>query len=79
MIGSILVGLISGWLAGQLIRGDGYGALADIVLGLVGGAIGGAMFGVVGVHAHHLLSSLIVSTVGATALVMGTHIVRGEA
>ncbi len=78
MIHSILIGLIAGWFAGQLIRGEGYGVLADILLGLVGGVIGGALVGMFGVHAHHLLSSIVVSTLGASALVMGTRVVRGE-
>jgi uncharacterized membrane protein YeaQ/YmgE (transglycosylase-associated protein family) len=78
MIGSIIVGLLAGWMAGQLIRGDGYGVLADILLGLVGGVIGGWMFGVFGIHAHHLIGSLIVSTIGASALVMATRAVRHE-
>ncbi len=78
MIGSIIVGLLAGWLAGILIRGDGYGMLADIVLGLVGGVIGGWIFGVLGLHASHLLGSLIVSTVGAATLVMATRAIRHE-
>jgi uncharacterized membrane protein YeaQ/YmgE (transglycosylase-associated protein family) len=78
MVGSIIVGLIAGWMAGQLIRGDGYGMFADILLGLVGGVIGGWMFGVLGIHAHHLIGSLIVSTIGASALVMATRAVHRE-
>ena len=42
MIYSIIVGLIAGWLAGQVMKGGGYGMLMDIVLGLLGGIIGGA-------------------------------------
>jgi uncharacterized membrane protein YeaQ/YmgE (transglycosylase-associated protein family) len=78
MIGSIIVGLLAGWLAGQIIRGDGYGVLADILLGLVGGVVGGWMFAVVGLHANHMLGSLIVSTIGASALVMATRAIRHE-
>jgi len=33
MIYSIIVGLIAGWLAGQVMKGGGYGVLMDIVLG----------------------------------------------
>ena len=47
MIRVIIVGLIAGWLAGKLMRGYGYGAVADILLGLVGGIIGSILFGVV--------------------------------
>lgn len=78
MFESIIVGLLAGWLAGRLIRGNGYGVLADILLGLVGGVIGGWLFGAFGVHAHHMISSLIVATIGASALVMATRAVRHE-
>lgn len=33
----IVVGLIAGWLAGQVMKGGGYGALVDIILGILGG------------------------------------------
>ncbi len=42
---SIVVGLIAGWLAGQVMRGGGYGVLMDIVLGILGGVVGGWLFG----------------------------------
>ena len=35
MIYSIVVGLIAGWLAGQVMKGGGYGVLMDIILGLL--------------------------------------------
>ncbi|MGO9602908.1 MAG: GlsB/YeaQ/YmgE family stress response membrane protein [Candidatus Binataceae bacterium] len=78
MIASILVGLVAGWLAGKLIRGRGYGVLADIFLGLIGGVVGGWMFAAFGVHAHHLFGAIMISTLGATALVMGTRALTGE-
>jgi uncharacterized membrane protein YeaQ/YmgE (transglycosylase-associated protein family) len=78
MIHAVLIGLIAGWLAGQIIRGEGYGMVADILLGMIGGVIGGALVAIFGVHAHHLIGSVLVSTLGASALVMGTRIVRGE-
>ena len=41
----IVVGLIAGWLAGQIMKGGGYGVLVDIVLGVLGGILGGWIFG----------------------------------
>jgi uncharacterized membrane protein YeaQ/YmgE (transglycosylase-associated protein family) len=32
----IIVGLIAGWLAGQVMKGGGYGILVDIILGILG-------------------------------------------
>jgi len=40
----IVVGLIAGWLAGQVMKGGGYGMVADIILGLLGGVLGGWIF-----------------------------------
>lgn len=37
----IVVGLIAGWLAGQVMRGGGYGLIGDIIVGIVGALIGG--------------------------------------
>jgi len=78
MIRIIIVGLIAGWLAGKLMRRHGYGAVADIVLGLVGGIIGSIIFGVFGLHAYHAMGSITVSTIGAMLLVAGSRVMRDE-
>jgi uncharacterized membrane protein YeaQ/YmgE (transglycosylase-associated protein family) len=41
----IVVGLTLGWLAGQVIKGRDYSAMADIVLGMLGGLVGGWLLG----------------------------------
>ena len=70
MLYSIVVGLIAGWLAGQVMRGGGYGILIDILLGLVGGVIGGWLFGALGVSAGGgVIGSILVAFVGAVILV----------
>jgi uncharacterized membrane protein YeaQ/YmgE (transglycosylase-associated protein family) len=70
MIYSIIVGLIAGWLAGQVMKGGGYGILMDIILGLLGGVIGGWIFGALGIWPNAgILGSIIVSFVGAVVLV----------
>ena len=77
MIYSILVGLIAGWLAGQVMKGGGYGVLMDIVLGLLGGIIGGWVFGALGVWpGGGILGSIVVSFVGAVILVGITRALR---
>ncbi|HUO03706.1 MAG TPA: hypothetical protein VMU16_00785 [Candidatus Binataceae bacterium] len=78
MLGMIFIGLVSGWLAGKMINGHGYGMFADIILGLFGGVIGGWFFGPAGVHAHHFIGAVAISTLGATGLVMATRVLRGE-
>ncbi len=78
MIRAILIGLLAGWLTGKLMRGDGYGFLADVILGLLGGALGAIVFGAFGMHAYNAIGTLVVSTAGAISLVAFTRIMRGE-
>jgi uncharacterized membrane protein YeaQ/YmgE (transglycosylase-associated protein family) len=37
----ILIGLAAGWLAGQLMRGGGFGVIGDIIVGVIGALLGG--------------------------------------
>jgi uncharacterized membrane protein YeaQ/YmgE (transglycosylase-associated protein family) len=77
MIYSILVGLIAGWLAGQVMKGGGYGVLMDIVLGLLGGIIGGWVFGSLGIWpGGGIVGSIVVSFVGAVILVALTRMLK---
>jgi uncharacterized membrane protein YeaQ/YmgE (transglycosylase-associated protein family) len=41
IIAWIVLGLIAGWLAGQFMKGGGYGLVGDIVLGIIGAVVGG--------------------------------------
>ena len=36
----LIVGLVAGWLSGQLIRGAGFGVVGDIIIGIVGALFG---------------------------------------
>ena len=36
----LFVGLVAGWLAGQIVQGTGFGLVADIAIGIVGAFIG---------------------------------------
>ena len=66
----IVVGLIAGWLAGQVMKGGGYGTLVDIILGILGGFVGGWVFGALGIWpGGGMVGSIIVAFVGAVILV----------
>jgi uncharacterized membrane protein YeaQ/YmgE (transglycosylase-associated protein family) len=66
----ILVGLIAGWLAGQVMKGGGYGVLVDIILGILGGVVGGWVFGALGIWpGGGVIGAIIVAFVGAVILV----------
>ena len=72
----IIVGLIAGWLAGQVMKGGGYGILVDIILGILGGIVGGWVFGMLGLHAGGMIGSIVVSFIGAVILVWITRLVK---
>jgi len=73
----IIVGLIAGWLAGQVMRGGGYGVLADIILGVLGGIVGGWLFGMLGIWpGGGIIGAIIVAFVGAVALVWITRQIK---
>ena len=46
----LVVGLIAGWLAGQVVKGTGFGLVADIAIGIVGALIGSWLLPRLGVH-----------------------------
>ena len=59
-----------GWLAGQILRGRGYGAVGNILLGLGGGLVGRLLFGLVAPGlAGGMLGGLLAGVVGALILV----------
>jgi len=78
LLGWILIGLIAGWLAGKISRGEGYGCIADIVLGLVGSLLGGWIFTRLGIFGGGFLYSLAAATLGAVILVSIVHLIAGK-
>jgi uncharacterized membrane protein YeaQ/YmgE (transglycosylase-associated protein family) len=73
----IVVGLVAGWLAGQLMKGGGYGVVVDIILGLLGGVVGGWLFGLLGFSSGGgMIGSIIVAFIGAVILVGITRVLK---
>ena len=46
----LFVGLVAGWLAGQIVRGAGFGLIGDLVIGIIGAFIGDWLLPQVGIH-----------------------------
>lgn len=65
----ILIGICAGWLAGQIMKGGGFGLLGDLVVGVIGAILGGFLFGLLGLSATGLLGNLITATVGSMVLI----------
>lgn len=72
----LAIGAISGWLAGVLMRGGGFGLLGDIVVGIVGSVAGGYLFALAGIHIGGLVGSIVTATVGAMTLLFIIRLIK---
>jgi uncharacterized membrane protein YeaQ/YmgE (transglycosylase-associated protein family) len=66
----ILIGAAAGWIGGKLIRGEGFGALGNIIVGIVGAVLGGWIFDQLKIESEGLAGSLASSVVGAVVFLL---------
>ena len=80
ILGWIILGLIAGWLAGVLVKGSGYGVVGDIVLGILGALVGGAITStLMGVDITGVnLESLLVAVLGAIVVIFIARLISGS-
>ncbi len=79
IIAWIVVGLIAGWLAGQFMRGGGYGILGDIIVGIIGAFVGGLIFSfLLPGSSAGLIGSIVVAFIGAVILIAILRAVTGS-
>ena len=69
LVGWVIIGLLAGWLSGELTRGKGFGCLGDTLIGMIGAVLGGWIFGRLNIHAYGFIGGLAAATVGAVVLV----------
>lgn len=75
----LLVGLVAGWLAGQFMRGGGFGLIGDIVMGIVGAFVGGLLFAfLLPGSAVGLIGSVVVAFIGAVVLILAIRVLPGR-
>ena len=79
LIAWLMVGLVAGWLAGQFMKGGGYGLVGDVVIGIVGAFVGGLLFTLLlpGSSAG-LLGSIVVAFIGAVVLIAAIRALPGR-
>lgn len=73
----LLAGIVVGWLAGFITRGSGFGIIGNLAIGLVGSALGGIVFPIVGLGAHSSFGRLLMAIGGAILLVTVIRIATG--
>lgn len=73
----LVIGAVAGWLAGQIVRGMGFGLIGNIVVGIVGAFIAGWLLPRIGiVIGGGMVGSIINATIGAVVLLVILGLIR---
>jgi uncharacterized membrane protein YeaQ/YmgE (transglycosylase-associated protein family) len=75
----IIVGVIAGWATGKIMKGSGYGFIADCILGIIGAVVGGYIANALHLAASGgLLYTILIAIVGAVIVVFLFRLVTGR-
>jgi uncharacterized membrane protein YeaQ/YmgE (transglycosylase-associated protein family) len=72
----LIVGLIAGWITGNVTRGSGFGLIGDIAIGIIGAFFGTWLLAMFGIFiGGRLIAAIINATIGAIVLlaIIGFH------
>ena len=73
----LVVGAIAGWLAGQVVKGFGYGLLGNVLVGIAGSFIAGFLLPKLGISiGSGIVGAIIHSTIGAVILLFVIRLVK---
>jgi uncharacterized membrane protein YeaQ/YmgE (transglycosylase-associated protein family) len=73
----LLIGAAAGFLAGIIVKGYGFGAVGNIVVGIVGSVFGGWLMPRLGLFASgDIIGQVISATIGAVVLLLLISFVR---
>ncbi|MDO7556232.1 MAG: GlsB/YeaQ/YmgE family stress response membrane protein [Loktanella sp.] len=73
----VIIGAIAGWLAGQIVKGFGFGLLGNIVVGILGAFVAGLIFPVIGLgFGGGIVGAIIHATLGAVILLFLIKLVK---
>jgi uncharacterized membrane protein YeaQ/YmgE (transglycosylase-associated protein family) len=73
----LVVGAIAGWLAGQVVKGGGYGLVGDIVLGIVGAIVAGWLLPRIGILiGGGILGAIINAFIGACIVLFVVRLIK---
>jgi len=72
----LIVGIVAGWLAGQVVRGGGFGLIGDLIVGVVGAFIAGWLFPRFINLGSPIINEIISAALGAIILLFVLRVVR---
>ena len=75
----IIVGLVAGWSAGKILKGNGYGPLMDMAIGIGGAVAGGFLMRSAGFSGYRgTIYTTLVAIIGAVLLTLLVGFVNGR-
>ncbi len=75
----VLIGIVAGWLAGQVMQGSGFGLIGDLIVGLLGALIGDWLLPRLNIHLGIGIVALVVNAlIGAIILLFVLRLVGGR-
>ncbi|HEX3215978.1 MAG TPA: GlsB/YeaQ/YmgE family stress response membrane protein [Aestuariivirgaceae bacterium] len=80
--GTLLIGLLAGWIAEKVTRGE-QGLITNLIIGILGAYIGGFLANALGLRLGEVFhgwfwGNLLVSVVGAVILILAYRLVMGR-
>ena len=80
ILGWLILGLISGFIASKIVNKEGEGLILDIILGIVGASVGGYVFTLLGATpiTGFNIYSMFVAVVGAIIVLVLYHAIFGR-
>ena len=72
----LLIGAVAGWIAGQVVKGGGFGLIGDIVVGILGAFVAGFLLPGLGLGLTGIVGSIVYATIGAIILLVVVRLIK---
>ncbi|HAV01866.1 GlsB/YeaQ/YmgE family stress response membrane protein [Chryseobacterium salipaludis] len=73
---TLIIGAIAGWLGAQIFKGGSLGLIGNIIVGLIGGAIGYWLLG--GTFGEGVLGQILTGALGSIVLLAIINLITGR-
>lgn len=76
LIGIVVVGILTGWLASKLVHGKGMGIIPDMVVGILGALLGGFLADFFNVSVQGWLETFGMYVLGSVVLLVSIRLLK---
>lgn len=76
LIGIVLVGILTGWVASKLVHGKGMGIIPDMAVGIIGALLGGFLADFFHISVQGWLETFGMYVLGSVVLLVGIRLLK---